>query len=159
MFCARVTHLQPGGFRDRPDDRAMSEINWAKQNAERIREIGRASGLDQRAHTPKMWLEARQALRRRLDSINQALGEDVLQWVGTDANAVVIRIQDESDEILCVNYRPDILEIRCEYTKSSQVFRPQVTPGRVTVFCEKAGAGMSPDALVEHILDHFIGSL
>jgi hypothetical protein len=147
----------------------VSENDWAKQKADRIRAQGVASGLDakarrelgdlKRAHTPKMWIDTRQSLRRRMDLINQNLGENVLQWAGLDNNKVVIRLQGEFDEILSVTYHPDILQVLCEYPNRTEVFRPKVTAERAVVFREHQGAEKTPETLAEHIFDQFIATL
>ena len=62
-----------------------------------------------------MWMETRQSLRKRMDLINENLGEHMLEWAGLDANKVVVRAMEEVDQLLTVTYHPDILEIRCEY--------------------------------------------
>jgi hypothetical protein len=147
----------------------MTEAEWAKRKAERIRTQGGEGALDpkarrvlgeiKRAQTPKMWLDTRQSLRRRMDLVNQNLGENVLQWAGLDNNKVVIRIQGEFDEILSVTYFPDILEVRCEFPDNTLIFRPKVTAEGEVVFREHKGLEKTPEALAEYIFDTFVVSL
>ncbi|HXW17417.1 MAG TPA: hypothetical protein VEJ39_03900 [Candidatus Acidoferrales bacterium] len=148
----------------------MTEAEWARQKAELIRRQGSASGgLDpkarrelgekKRAATPKMWLDTRQSLRRRMDLINQSLGENVLQWAGLDNNKVVIRIQGEFDEILSVTYHPDILELRCEFPNRTEIYRPKVAASGEVLFRENQGTEKNPEDLAQHIFDQFVVSL
>ena len=87
-----------------------------------------------------------------MDLINENLGEHMLEWAGLDANKVVVRAMEEVDQLLTVTYRPDILEIRCEYPNETENYRPKVTANKEVVFLEKFGDERRTEDLAEHIL-------
>ena len=112
-----------------------------------------------RSQMPKMWTETRQSLRRRMDLINEGLGEHMLEWAGLDANKVVVRALEAVDQLLTVTYSPDILVIRCEYPNDREEYRPKVTASNEVVLLEEHGGEKRADELAEHIFDKFTASL
>jgi hypothetical protein len=147
----------------------MNPNEWAQQKAEQIRKqrggsdedkkVRKETGELKRSQMPKMWTETRQSLRRRMDLINENLGEHMLEWAGLDANKVVVRALEAVDQLLSVTYLPDVLVIRCEYPNGSEEYRPKVTPTKEVVLLEEHGDERRADDLAEHIFDKFSASL
>ena len=147
----------------------MDQNEWAQQKAEQHRKQRGGSDADKkvrkevgelkRSQMPKMWTETRQSLRRRMDLINDSLGEHMLEWAGLDANKVVVRALEAVDQLLSVTYSPDILVIRCEYPNDREEYRPKVTASNEVVLLEEHGGEKRSDELAEHIFDKFTASL
>ncbi len=147
----------------------MNLNEWAQKKAEEIRKqrgggdadkkLRKEVGELKRAQMPKMWTETRQSLRKRMDLINESLGEHMLEWAGLDANKVVVRALEAVDQLLSVTYHPDILVIRCEYPNGREEYRPSVTAAKEVVFLEEHGDERRADDLAEHIFDRFAASL
>jgi hypothetical protein len=147
----------------------MDQNEWAQKKAEQIRKQRGGSDEDKkvrkevgelkRSQMPKMWTETRQSLRRRMDLINERLGEHMLEWAGLDANKVVVRALEAVDQLLSVTYHPDILVIRCEYPDGREEYRPKVTANKEVVLLEARGDEKRADELAEHIFDKFTAGL
>ncbi len=147
----------------------MNSNEWAQQKVAQIRRRRGGSDTDKkvrkemgelkRSQMPKMWMETRQSLRRRMDLINESLGEHMLEWAGLDANKVVVRAMEVVDQLLSVTYHPDVLAIRCEYPSGKEEYRPKVTATSEVVFLEEHGDEKRTEELAEHIFDRFVMSL
>jgi len=147
----------------------MTPNEWAQQKVELIRRQRGGGDVDKQARKeigalkrqqmPKMWLETRQSLRRRMDLINEMLGEHMLEWAGLDNNKVVVRAMEVVDQLLTVTYHPDILAIRCEYPSGTEEYRPKVLSSKEVIFLEEHGDERRSEELAEHIFDRFVASL
>jgi hypothetical protein len=148
----------------------MDEKEWAVQKAKEVREKRDRENAENQIRllneklraeaAPKLWNEFVERIQARVKSLNQALGENALQFylekpteISVSANQGMSRISAELRN----------LELRCMLPGTSTEYPITVIKGQATFTSASgmsyAGSGLTPDNVAQAILDSLIGVL
>jgi len=142
----------------------MDPTNWAKKQADRVREeLKRKEAKDSKmvteqrlkeAHAPGLWSELCEQLKQRVEAFNRESSGITLAWESIKSNGIVVSIRD-TPLSLRGKFDPDRLDIDFMFPNGSRSYIPKVVDGTV-LLCEQDGITRGAEAIAEHVLDRFL---
>jgi hypothetical protein len=138
----------------------MDDEKWAQELARQVRERNENQRIQKntflaeenlkKAHAPKLWMEIRSSMKKKMELLNETLGEVHLHWLSVKESEV--RIGLGVDRLNSTDgyaaFDPATLEINTQPVASGTTYKPVIQNGNV-VFVSKAGHVETPEQIAQ----------
>jgi hypothetical protein len=141
-----------------PDDRTWAEKKAQEILAKRQREdLERRTFLEAQAligtKMPDMWAEVKNALRSKIEALNKALGDSLLDYAQADNDVVTIRLKNMTDDV-SVRFNREKRSIAANTINTEFDWDGKVVTGYVYFVSKQVeNKPMTPNEVATHILN------
>jgi hypothetical protein len=146
----------------------MDSKDWAREKAQQIRQQRERKQIEQKtrlaetemkkAQGPRMWQQLRTLMKERVESLNQELGENALEWREVKSDEAEVRAAGRTTGVRLTFYADrDELEYQLPSSGGNR-YRLKVPRDRIE-WCDQSERPQSAESIVEELLEQVLRQL